>query len=182
MFAYKVQMPVNNPEKSIWHSNTHFTKLNFADVFKLKTRLTIQNHIPKILVTKLPQAQKLWLVYILWTVWNGFNSIMLGKLIERYFKCTNDTHIYMYTCARYINGMIVHSMLLMQSTSCDVLLPVFIHRFSTGTNANLIGKVRSMDVYFVLSWALTVTWGSIGHTVSLRFLIFNWFCIKNGFP
>jgi hypothetical protein len=79
------------------------------------------------------------------------------KMIERYFKCTNSTHIDMYTRALH-NGMIVHSMLLMQLTYCDVLLPVFTHGFSTGTKANLIGEVRSMDVYFVLTWALTLTW------------------------
>ena len=105
---------------------------------------------------------------------------MHGHTNVKYLNWTYNTHIYVHTHTHthtLDNGMIFHSTLLMELRSCDVLLPAFIHGFSTGTNGNLIGKSSQYGCVFRVVLGLNNDVGSIGHTVSLRFLIFNWFSI-----
>jgi len=141
--------------------------------------MTTQNHIPKF-----GHELKSFGYCTQWgTVRNEFNC---GSLEGNWRKSTwtvYTIHIYMYTSTRththththtLDNGMIVHSTLLTQLRSCDVLLPAFIHWFSTRTMANLIGKSSKNGCVFCIVLGLNSDVLSIGHTASLHFLIFNW--------
>jgi hypothetical protein len=123
-----------------------------------------------------------WICEICASSWFYYKEICYNarsherKILELYIQYTYIcTHTHTHTLD---NGMIFYSTLLMQLRSCDVLLPVFIHWFSTGTNANPIGKSSQWWCVFHVVLGLNNDKGSIGHTVSLHFLIFNWLSVK----